>query len=309
MKNSSATAPPILIFLAFAAVYLIWGSTYLGIAIAIKSIPPMIMGGTRFLIAGTLLFLWCHFINKDRSVIKDWRDNGIAGTLMLFGGNGAVAWVEQYLPTGIVAVAVASLPIWLAILDKPNWRVTFSKSTPIIGLLLGFAGVILLFTSGKKITLNDSPLASISIPVLIAGNISWALGTLYSKNIKSSTPIFLRVSIQMLAAGLLYAIVGVISGEWRSFNIHHAETNSLLAIVYLILCGSLIGYVAYIWLLTVRPAAQVGTFAYVNPAVAVLLGWLVLNEKPTIFTLLSLIVILAGVVLINLSYKKTNSNS
>lgn len=303
MKNSSGAGSPLLVFLAFAAVYLIWGSTYLGIAIAIHSIPPMIMGGVRFLLAGAILFSWRYFVNKDRAVVKDWKENGIAGILMIFGGNGAVAWVEQYLPSGLVAVAVASLPIWLAFLDRPNWGITFSRARPIIGLLVGFAGVIFLFTAGKKITLNDSPLASVSIPVLIAGNISWAMGTLYSKKIKSSTSVFLRVSIQMLAGGLLYAVVGAINGEWLAFNFADAESNSFLAILYLIFCGSLIGYVAYIWLLTVRPAAQVGTFAYVNPAVAVLLGWIVLNQRPTVYTIVSLIVILSGVVLINLSYK------
>ncbi|HEY0668287.1 MAG TPA: EamA family transporter [Sphingobacteriaceae bacterium] len=303
MKTQTATASPILIILAFAAVYLIWGSTYLGIAIAIQSIPPMIMAGTRFILAGVILFSWCYFVNNDRAVIKDWKENSIAGALMIFGGNGAIVWVEQYLPTGLVAVAVASLPIWLAVLDRPNWRFTFSRLTPILGLLIGFIGVILLFSGGKKITLNDSPLAAISIPVLIAGNICWAAGTLYSKTIRSATPIFLRVSIQMIMGGLLYAIAAGISGEFSSLNINTMQTNSLLAVVYLILCGSLIGYVAYIWLLSKRPAAQVGTFAYVNPAVAVLLGWIILNEEITVYTIVSLIIILSGVVLINLSYK------
>lgn len=303
MKTQTAAASPILILLAFAAVYLIWGSTYLGIAIAIQSIPPMIMAGTRFILAGVILFSWCYFVNNDRAVIKDWKENSIAGALMIFGGNGAIVWVEQYLPTGLVAVAVASLPIWLAVLDRPNWRFTFSRLTPILGLLIGFIGVILLFSGGKRITLNDSPLAAISIPVLIAGNISWAAGTLYSKTIRSATPIFLRVSIQMIMGGLLYAVAAGISGEFSSLNISAMQTNSLLAVVYLILCGSLIGYVAYIWLLSKRPASQVGTFAYVNPAVAVLLGWIILNEEITVYTIVSLIIILSGVVLINLSYK------
>lgn len=303
MKSQTAAASPLLVFLAFAAVYLIWGSTYLGIAIAIQSIPPMIMAGSRFLLAGALLFTWCFFIKKDKATIKDWKENSLAGALMIFGGNGAVVWVEQYLPTGLVAITVASLPIWLALLDKPNWRSTFSRLMPIIGLLIGFIGVIFLFSGGKKITISNSPLAIISMPVLIAGNISWATGTLYSKTIKSSTPVFLRVSIQMLAGGLLCAVAGAVSGEFHSLNVAAIEAKSLFALLYLIVCGSLIGYVSYIWLLTVRPAAQVGTFAYVNPVVAVLLGWLVLTEQITIYTIVSLIIILSGVVLINLSYK------
>ena len=303
MKQQTGYASPLLVILAFAAVYIIWGSTYLGIAIAIQSIPPMIMAGSRFILAGTLLYGWCYFVNKDRAVLGDWVQNGIAGALMIFGGNGAIVWVEQYLPTGLVAVAVASLPIWLAVLDKPNWRFTFSRLTPIIGLLIGFVGVILLFSGGDKIIISDSPLAAISIPILIAGNISWAAGTLYSKTIRSSTPIFLRVSMQMLIGGLLYAFAGAILGEFQSVDVAGMERSSLLAVLYLILCGSLIGYVAYIWLLSVRPAAQVGTFAYVNPAVAVLLGWVILDEQITVYTIVSLIIILSGVVLINLSYK------
>lgn len=303
MKQQTGYASPLLVILAFAAVYIIWGSTYLGIAIAIQSIPPMIMAGSRFILAGALLYAWCYFVNKDRAVPGDWVQNGIAGALMIFGGNGVIVWVEQYLPTGLVAVAVASLPIWLAVLDKPNWRFTFSRLTPIIGLLIGFVGVILLFSGGDKIIISDSPLAAISIPILIAGNISWAAGTLYSKTIRSSTPIFLRVSMQMLIGGLLYAFAGAILGEFQSVDVAGMERSSLLAVLYLILCGSLIGYVAYIWLLSVRPAAQVGTFAYVNPAVAVLLGWVILDEQITVYTIVSLIIILSGVVLINLSYK------
>jgi drug/metabolite transporter (DMT)-like permease len=309
MKSQSAAPSPLLVILAFAAVYLIWGSTYLGIAIAVQSIPPMIMGGARFLFAGILLFTWCYLVNKDRATLKDWKENSIAGGLMIFAGNGAVAWVAQYLPSGLVAVVVAAVPIWLAILDKPNWRVTFSRTAPIIGLLLGFAGVIILFTGGKKIAINSSSLAAISLPVLIAGNIAWAAGTLYSKKIISDTPIFLRAGIQMIAGGLLYSIFGTFIGEWRSFSLEQIELNSIFAVIYLVFCGSLIGYIAYIWLLTVRPAAQVGTFAYVNPVVAVLLGWIILNEEPTIYTFVSLIVILSGVILINLSYKITNSQS
>ncbi|HEY0897801.1 MAG TPA: EamA family transporter [Sphingobacteriaceae bacterium] len=303
MKERSEPSP-LLIVLAFAAVYLIWGSTYLGIAIAIKSIPPMVMGGTRFLVAGTILFLWCYLVRKDRSQLKDWKQDGVIGALMIFGGNGAVVWVEQYLPSGLVAVAVASIPIWLAVLDRGNWRVTFSRAMPVIGLIVGFAGVVFLFTSGQKIPLNNSPLAAISIPVLILGNICWAMGTLYSKKVVSTTSVFMRVSVQMITGGLIYAVAGLFTGEWRSFDTEGMELQSLLALLYLIVFGSLVAYLAYIWLLTVRPAAQVGTYAYVNPAVAVFLGFIFNNEQLTLATGGALVLILGGVVLINLSYQR-----
>ncbi|HEY1025816.1 MAG TPA: EamA family transporter, partial [Sphingobacteriaceae bacterium] len=274
------------------------------IAVALKSIPPMIMGGSRFLIAGALLWLWCHFINKDRASLKDWKQNGFSGILMIFGGNGAVVWVEQYLPSGLVAVAVASMPIWLAILDKPNWKTTFSRGMPVLGLIIGFAGVVFLFSNGERATLNDSPIAMISIPILVLGTISWAAGTLYSKKIRSGTSVFMRVSIQMLVGGVVYAIAGIVSGEWRSFEPLAIGGESLFALMYLIIFGSLVAYLAYVWLLTVRPAAQVGTYAYVNPAVAVFLGWLFIDEQITASTLAALVLVLSGVVLINLSYQK-----
>ena len=302
MKAHSEPSP-LLIVLAFAAVYLIWGSTYLGIAIAIKSIPPMVMGGTRFLVAGSILFLWCYLVRKDRPQLKDWKQDGVTGALMIFGGNGAVVWVEQYLPSGLVAVAVASIPIWLAVLDRGNWKVTFSRALPVIGLIIGFAGVVFLFSSGQKITLNNSPLAAISIPVL--GNICWAVGTLYSKKIISTTSVFMRVSVQMITGGLIYAVAGFLSGEWSSFKTEGTELQSFFALLYLIVFGSLVAYLAYIWLLTVRPAAQVGTYAYVNPAVAVFLGLIFNNEQLTMATGGALLLILGGVVLINLSYQKS----
>lgn len=293
-----------IIIIAFAAVYLIWGSTYLGIAVALTSIPPMILGGSRFLIAGVLLFVWCYFFRKERTVFRDWRENGVLGVLMIFGGNGAVVWVEQYLPSGLVAVAVASMPIWLAVLDKPNWKYTFSKAMPIAGLVVGFAGVVFLFSNGEKLIIANSPQALISFPILMLGTISWAIGTLYSKRLKSNTPVFMRVSIQMILGGLAYAMAGIISGEWNSFDPRGIHLQSLLSLLYLIVFGSLIAYLAYIWLLTVRPAAQVGTYAYVNPAVAVFLGWLLIGEQIYASTLVALSLILLGVVLINISYQR-----
>lgn len=308
MKERSGPSP-LLVILAFAAVYLIWGSTYLGIALAIKSIPPMVMGGTRFLVAGTLLFLWCYLVRMDRPQLRDWKQDGVIGALMIFGGNGAVVWVEQYLPSGLVAVAVASIPIWLAVLDRGNWRMTFSRAMPVAGLVIGFAGVVFLFTSGEKITLNNSPLGAISVPVLILGNICWAIGTLYSKKIVSTTSVFMRVSVQMIIGGMIYGLAGLLSGEWNSFQSDGTQLQSFLALLYLIVFGSLVAYLAYIWLLTVRPAAQVGTYAYVNPAVAVFLGFIFNDEPLTIGTAVALILILTGVVLINLSYRRSRKPS
>jgi drug/metabolite transporter (DMT)-like permease len=306
MKERSEPSA-LLVILAFAAVYLIWGSTYLGIAVAIRSIPPMIMGGARFLIAGAILFLWCYLVRRDRPNLTDWKQDGIVGALMIFGGNGAVVWVEQYLPSGLVAVAVASIPIWLAILDRANWKVTFSRVMPVAGLIIGFLGVIFLFSSGQGITMNQSPVAVLSIPVLIMGNICWASGTLYSKKIVSSTSVFQRVSIQMISGGLIYAAAGFLSGEWNNLPQDGIHAESLLAVLYLIVFGSLVAYLAYIWLLTIRPAAQVGTYAYVNPAVAVFLGFAFNNEPLSLGMAVALVLILSGVVLINLSYQRTQN--
>lgn len=292
------------IIAAYAALYVIWGSTYLGILYAIKTIPPFLMMGSRFAIAGLLLLIWC-FIKKEKLPSKKSIGKlALAGILMLALGNGAVTWVEQYLPSGLAAIIVATVPLWFVLLDKRQWSFYFSNKGIIVGLLTGFAGVLLLFWGKGSMALTGSTIKMISFFVLIGGTIAWAVGSLYSKyqTIEGSTS--MKVAVQMLAAGVVAFAAAFISGEQKDFVLSQVSLQSLLALGYLVVMGSLVGYLAYIWLLGVQPASLVGTYAYVNPVVAVFLGWLIANETMTKQQGIALGIILAGVILVNLSKEK-----
>jgi drug/metabolite transporter (DMT)-like permease len=296
-----------LIIAAFAALYIIWGSTYLGILYAIKSIPPLLMAGTRFTIAGLLLITWC-FIKKEKLPSKSSLGIiALSGLLMLFIGNGAVTWVEQYLPSGLAAIIVATTPLWFVLLDKRQWHYHFSNKWIIIGLLVGFAGVLLLFAGKSSGDMLGSPIKIISFFVLIAGTAGWAVGSLVTKYKSVDGSTLMKVALQMLVAGVAFFISGFMAKEHQQFSWSQVSSTSVIALSYLILFGSLVGYLSYIWLLGVRPPSLVGTYAYVNPIVAVFLGWLFVGEAIGQQQVIALSVILLGVILVNLAKeKKTN---
>jgi len=296
------------IILAFAAVYIIWGSTYLAIVFAIRDIPPLLMSGMRFFLAGLILFSWCVFIKKEKQPdLASLGKNALCGILMLFGGTGAVAWAEQYISSGLAAIIITSLPFWFVLLDKRQWSFYFSNKIILIGLLIGFAGVVLIISFGKSSTLltstHDQQLAGML--VLIAGGISWTLGSLYSKYKPASTSITMNTSVQLMMAGLFSGLISFITGETKDFSFSQIHISSLLALLYLVIPGSLVTYLCYIWLLQVRPAAQVSSYVYVNPVVAIILGAIIGRETITTVQILSLTIILCGVLLVNLPKYKT----
>ena len=293
-----------LVVAAFAAVYIIWGSTYVGIALAIKSVPPFLMAGLRFFAAGFILFIWCIIKGEKIPDLISVLKNSLAGILMLFCGTTALIWSEQYLPSGLAAVIVASVPFWFVILDKKHWKENFSSKFILIGLLIGFTGILLLFNGQGAINLH-SKVRLVAFIVLFTGSMLWSAGSLYSKYTTTNGNTTIKASIQMMAAGVTGFIAALIAGEEHYFVWGNVTTSSINAMLYLILFGSLVGYIAYIWLLDVRPAALVGTYAYVNPAVAIFLGWLIDNEVISVMQVIALIIILSGVLLINFpKYKK-----
>jgi drug/metabolite transporter (DMT)-like permease len=293
-----------LVIAAFAALYIIWGSTYLAIFIAIKSIPPFLMAGSRFFIAGLILYTWCRLQGQSTPDVKSVGNISFSGVLLLFVGNSGLVWVEQYLPTGFAAIIVATVPLWFVILDKRQWKFHFANKQIIIGLLIGFAGILSLFAGKSNIDFRNNKMQLISFFVLLIGSISWAIGTLYSKYKKSSGSTGMKAAIQMMAAGLVSLITGISSGELQQFAWSNISIQSVMAVLYLISFGSLIGYISFVWLMTVRPPSLVGTYAYVNPVVAVFLGWLIANEQITWHQVLALIIILTGVIIVNFSKEK-----
>lgn len=282
--------------LAFAALYFLWGATYFGIKVGIETIPPFLMAGARHIVAGLLLFVWVRIRNNERPTLRHWSSAAAIGALMLFGGNGGVSWAVQVVPSGIAAVIIALMPLWLVVLDwlrpggiKPSARV-------VVGLVLGFAGIVLLV--GPERLAGSERVDPIGAAVLILASLSWAIGSLLSRQMVLPNTLLLGVALQSIAGGALLFLVAWPSGEWARFAPEAVSARSLVALAFLIVFGSIVGLTSYIWLLRVTSAANVATYAYVNPAVALLLGWLLGGESLTARAMIATVIILAAVVLI-----------
>jgi drug/metabolite transporter (DMT)-like permease len=304
MVRSITKHPKALVLAAFAAVYLIWGSTYLAILLAIKTIPPLLMAGSRFIIAGLILLAYALLKGERIPDVKSLWKISLAGILMLSVGNALVAWIEQYLPSGLVAILVATVPLWFVLLDKRQWKFHFSNKQIVFGLIVGFAGVVLLFAGKGSADLFDSRMKIISLALMLVCTIGWTIGSLYSKYQKIQGSTLMKVAIQMLAAGIVNFSGGFALKEHQHFILKNISWESIGALAYLIVMGSLVAYMAYVWLLSIRPASLVGTYAYVNPVVAVFLGWLIADEHVNTQKIIGLVIVIAGLVIVNFSKEK-----
>jgi drug/metabolite transporter (DMT)-like permease len=308
-STTTKTASPLWVIIAFATVYLVWGSTYFFIRIAMQGgLPPFILGAVRFTTAGLLMMGWC-VIKKEKILIsaKDIITASITGVLLLFVANGIVIWSEQTLPSAMVAILVSSAPIWFVVLDKPHWPENLRSKATIFGLIIGFGGVILLFSEqiGNIFKSADAQSKLPWMLLLVLGTISWSGGSIYSKARKSTASTTVSTAWQMIAAGLVYFPVSLLHGEYKDLKLQNIQTSGWLGLVYLIIFGSIAAFSAYVWLLQVRPATQVSTYAYVNPVIAVILGVFFAGEHISLTQIGGLAVILLSVLLINLSkYRK-----
>lgn len=261
---------------AFAAIYVVWGSTYLAIRFAVGTIPPFLMAGTRFLTAGSLLYAFVRLRGAARPTRGEWRDAAIAGTLLLAGGNGGVTWAEQVIPSGVTALLVALMPMWMVLLDWLRSGGVRPRSFVIIGLAVGFAGVGLLAHDRP-----EQPVAGYGwgVAALMGATIAWAIGSmLYRHSRKPSSPL-LGVAMQMLAGGAVLVLAAAVRGEPARFSFTQVTLASFSGWLYLTTFGSLVGFSAYVWLLRVSTPARVSTYAYVNPLIAVFLGCTVGGER------------------------------
>jgi drug/metabolite transporter (DMT)-like permease len=293
------------IIAAFASIYLVWGSTYLAISYAIETIPPFLMGGIRFLISGALLYWWARFRGAPRPTMLHWRNAIIAGAFLLLGGNGAVVWAEQFVPSGLTALLVSILPFWLVIIEwvrPPHKRPT---GPVIVGLVLGFIGIIVLV--GPSALGGHSDVSSLGALVLILGSLSWAIGSFWSRDAQLPESGLLTTGMEMLGGGALLLIVGVLAGEISSFDIHRISRASTAGLIYLITFGSLLGFTSYIWLLDKVSPARLGTYAYVNPIVAVFLGWAIAGERLSVRTAVAAAIVICAVALITTARSTTTA--
>lgn len=298
---SNRPASTMMVVVAFAIVYIVWGSTYFFIRLSVAHIPPMMVGALRFLLAGVLMLSWCLFTKKK---VFDWpvmRPAIISGLLLLGTGNGALIWSEQYIPSSLAAILLAAGPVWFVLLDRGKWVENLRSKATVVGLIVGFIGVLLLFAEQLK-GVSGRNMETVALTVLVLGSISWAAGSLYSKyKSVSGSSNAVNAGWQMFAAGVAFIPASLINGEWTRFHPAAVPISSWMGIVYLVIMGSLVGYSAFVWLLQVRPATQVSTHAYINPVVAVLLGVFFAGEKMSTLQLTGLAVILISVLLINLS--------
>jgi len=302
--TASKNASPLLVIIAFAIVYVVWGSTYFFIQLAVHGFPPFILGALRFILAGLIMASWCLIKGENLFAIQGIKRAIISGILLLFFGNGIIIWVEQSMPSAMVAITVSSAPLWFVLLDKPKWTENFRSKSIITGMLIGLAGVVLLFSEqiSKIFSMPEStPVKMSSMILLLLGAIAWAGGSLYTKYKPAKGSIIVISTWQMMAAGITFIPGIFIRNEFDGFQWQNVPSESWMSLIYLVIMGSIAGFSAYVWLLQVRTAMQVSTYAYVNPVVAVLLAVFFANEKITGIQIAGLIIILGSVLLINMA--------
>jgi drug/metabolite transporter (DMT)-like permease len=289
------------VVIAFAAVYLIWGSTYLAIRYAVGTIPPFLMGGARFLTAGIILYVWARLRGVSRPTHAEWRAACLTGVLLLVCGNGAVIWAEQRVASGIVALIVAVVPLWMVLLDWLRPGGTRPRPLVFAGLALGLVGLAMLIGPDAFASEGNGRLDVWAALVPVFGSLFWALGSIVSRYAVRPKSSQLATGMQMLAGGAAFLVVSALTAEPRHFAIHTVAPSSIAGLLYLVTFGSLIGFTAYIFLLGASTPAKVSTYAYVNPVVAVILGWAIAGEPFTARTAFAAAVILAGVAIITLA--------
>ncbi|WP_276345697.1 EamA family transporter [Daejeonella sp. JGW-45] len=300
--TASKSASPVMVIFAFAIVYIVWGSTYFFIQMAVADFPPFLLGALRFLLAGIFMTAWCVIKGEKLFGIPNIKHAVISGILLLFVGNGIIIWVEQTVPSGLASITVSSAPLWFVLLDQPKWSENFRSRSIILGMIIGLAGVIMLFSEQVSASLEGSGGVEMgTMALLILASIAWAAGSLYSKYKSSQGSTMVNTSWQMMAAGIAFLPGVFVRGELNGFAWGDVSADAWLALLYLVFLGSIAGFSAYVWLLKVRPAMQVSTYAYVNPVVAVLLAVFFANENITLIQILGLVIILGSVLLINMA--------
>jgi drug/metabolite transporter (DMT)-like permease len=281
------------IALAFLTVYLVWGSTYLAIRYVVEVLPPLLSAGMRFSIAGAMLYGWQRWRGEAAPTRTHWKHAAISGALLILGGNGGVVWAERRVPSGLTALLVSTMPVWMGAMEA--WR--RREWPPVMGLLglgLGLAGVAILVAPSLSGTHVVDPVGAL---VLVLASVSWAFGSLYARQAALPSSTLLVASMQMLYGGALQGVVGVLRGELPALLRASWTPAATVSFWYLILVGALAGFTAYAWLLRAVPVASVSTYAYVNPVVAVILGSLIAHEPLNAHILAAGATIVAGVVL------------
>jgi drug/metabolite transporter (DMT)-like permease len=297
------------IILAFAAIYIVWGSTFFAVQVALKSFPPFLLSTLRFLFAGTVLLIYCFVTRAKMPSRIDIQKNALCGLVLFIGGVVSVVWAQQYISSSLASIIITT-PFWFVLLDKKQWSYYFSSKWIIAGLITGLVGVMLLvgFKKGRAGS-GDEYMQLLSILCMIGGSFLWVSGSLFLKYNPSKTSAYVNTSIQLLAAGIFCLLISWFRNEPQQLVIAAIHPAAIVALCYLSIVSTLITFMAFVWLIKVRPPAIVSTYSYVNPLVAVLLGWAFAGESISFLQIIALLTILCGVLLVNIpKYKQSISS-
>jgi drug/metabolite transporter (DMT)-like permease len=290
---------------AFAAVYVVWGSTYLAIRYAVQTMPPLLMAGARFSVSGAMLYGWARFRGAPRPTATEWRVAALTGVLMLCLGNGSVGWAEQRIPSALAALIVAVVPLWMVLFD---WMLPGGKRPTlavVAGIVVGLVGLVVLI--GPDQIGASEPVDIVGALVLIAASMAWAFGSVYNSRGARPESAAMSTGLQMLGGSVALVAGGLALGEGHQAAVTPISGASWAGWLYLVTFGSLIGFTAYIYLLKEVSPAKASTYAYVNPVVAMLLGWAIAGESITARTLVAAAIILGGVALITVAGQSSAS--
>lgn len=280
------------VFAAYAAVYIIWGSTYLAIRYAIETIPPFMMMGARSILAGSVLFVWSRK-SGTRVSREEWLPLVIVAILFFVLGHGLLAWAQKSVASGLAAVLIASDPLWIAVIESLAIKEFRLRGRQILGLMIGFAGIVLLFAPDQSVKINTTGAA-----IILLSAISWSVGAVYSRVAKLPKSATMAAGIELILGGFFLLLVTFLLGEFKHFHPSAVSLRSFLALIYLVVFGSIVTFTAYVWLLGVTSATRVATHTYVNPVIAVLLGWSLAGEQFTLMMLIASAIIVFSVYLV-----------
>jgi len=286
------------IWIALLVLYIVWGSTYLGIRFAVETIPPFLHASLRFVISGLILYAWRRASGDPAPTTENWKSTAVVGTALLLGGNGLVAWAEQSVPSGIAALMISTSPFWLVLFEAMRTGGTRPTWQAILGLVVGFGGVFILI-GPSEITGAENNFDTFGVILLLLAPLFWSMGSIYARGAAMPKSTLLSTGMQMLTGAVALFLVSVVKGELNGFSFGLVSMRSWLALAYLVTFGSLIGFVSFGWLLHNAPVSLTSTYAYVNPVVAVLLGYLFADEVLNGRILVATAIIIGSVVLIN----------
>lgn len=284
---------------AFLCIYIIWGTTFLGISYALKGFPPFILLGLRFTTAGVLLLSWLMYKGERPVNLDTWKQNSISGVLILTMGIGSLTYAEQYISSTEAAIVAALEPFWFMLIDKKSWKYYFANKLSVLGIIIGFAGLLIFFKDSLAVQAGMNHGRTVGFMVMVFGTIVWVLGAFHSKK-PTKASLLMNVSQQLFIGGVISLAIASMKGEWQVINWGAISLASWSALVYLIFFGSILAHLSFIWLLSIKPPAMVSTHTFINPIVAVLAGTLIAGEALTGGQAIGITVIVVGVALNNL---------